>query len=106
MDDPFLMGVLNRLADRQEQLQSFLRCQMLLVAVLRDRQPFDQFHHEIRSAGVGRAGIEHFGNVRMIHHRQRLPLGFETGDHLPRVHSRLDDLQRHAPMTGSVCSAM
>jgi hypothetical protein len=32
----------------------------------------------------------------VIHHRQRLPLGFEAGDYLPRVHSRLDDLESHA----------
>ena len=31
----------------------------------------------------------------MIHQRQRLPLGLEAGDHLPRVHARLDDLQGH-----------
>ena len=43
---------------------------------------------------VGRAGVEHLGDVRMVHHRQRLPLGLEAGDDLPRVHARLDDLQR------------
>ena len=32
----------------------------------------------------------------MVHHRQRLPLGLEAGDHLPAVHARLDDLQRDA----------
>ena len=46
---------------------------------------------------VGRPGIEHPGDVRMIHHRQRLPLGLEAGDHLPRVHPRLDDFQRDGP---------
>jgi hypothetical protein len=34
----------------------------------------------------------------MVHHRQRLPLGLEAGDHLSRVQSRLDDLQSHAPL--------
>ena len=33
----------------------------------------------------------------MLHDRQRLPLLLETGDHLPRIHPQLDDLQRHAP---------
>jgi len=31
----------------------------------------------------------------MIHHRQRLPLGLESRNHLPTVHPRLDNLQRH-----------
>ena len=34
----------------------------------------------------------------MVHQRQRLPLGFEAGDHLPRVHAGLDDLERHLPL--------
>ena len=43
-------------------------------------------------------GIEHLGDVRMVHQRQRLPLGLEAGDHLPRVHARLDDLERDRPL--------
>jgi hypothetical protein len=30
----------------------------------------------------------------MIHHRQRLPLGFEARNDLPRIHPRFDDLER------------
>ena len=30
----------------------------------------------------------------MIHQGQRLALGLEAGDHLPRVHAGLDDLER------------
>ena len=71
---------------------------MLLVAVLRDRHAFDQLHDEVGPAAVGRAGVEHLGDVRMVHHRQRLPLGLEAGDHLPRVHARLDDLERDRPL--------
>jgi hypothetical protein len=29
----------------------------------------------------------------VVHHRQRLPLGLEAGNHLAGVHPRLDDLQ-------------
>ena len=32
----------------------------------------------------------------MIHERDRLPLGLETGDDVPRVHAELDNLERHA----------
>ena len=37
--------------------------------------------------------------------RQGLPLGLEPGDHLLRVHARLDDLQGHLAAHGLVCSA-
>ena len=53
----------------------------------------DELHHEVRPARLGRAGVEHAGDVRMVHHRQGLPLGLEAGDHLPGVHARLDDLE-------------
>ena len=71
---------------------------MFFVAVLRDRHALDQLHDEVGPAGVGRARIEHPGDVRMVHHRQGLPLGLEAGDHLPRVHARLDDLERDRPL--------
>ena len=71
---------------------------MFFVAVLRDRHAFDQLHDEVRPAAVGRAGIQHFGDIRMVHHRHGLPLGLEAGDHLPRVHPRLDDLERDRPL--------
>ena len=44
-----------------------------------------------------RACIEHFGDVRVVHQRQRLPFGLEAGDDLFGVHAGLDDLQRHLP---------
>ena len=43
------------------------------------------------------SGIQHLGDVRMVHHRQRLPLGLEPGDDLLGVHAQLDDFQRDAP---------
>ena len=33
----------------------------------------------------------------MVHHRQRLPLGLESGDDLLGVHAQLDDLERDSP---------
>ena len=63
--------------------------------------PLDQLHHEVGPAGVGGAGLEHLGDVGVVHHRQRLPLGLEAGDHLPRVHARLDDLERHPAADGA-----
>ena len=67
------------------------------VAVRRDRTRPHELHHEVGPARVGRAPASNtFAMSRMVHQRQRLPLGLEPGDDLRRVHARLDDLQRHA----------
>ena len=58
------------------------------------RHALDQLHDEVRPAGVGRAGVEHPGDVGVVHQGQGLPLGLEAGDDLPRVHAGLDELQR------------
>ena len=49
-----------------------------------------------RYGRFGGSRIEHLRDVRVVHHRQRLSLGFEPGDDLPRVHAQLDDLERDA----------
>ena len=38
----------------------------------------------------------------MVHHRQRLPFGLETRDHLAAVHARFHDLQRNRTVQGLV----
>ena len=83
MDDALLVGVLDRLADGDEQLQPLPGREAVLVAVLGDRHALDQLHDEVRPAGAGGAGVEHPGDVGVVHQRQRLPLGLEAGDHLP-----------------------
>ena len=95
VDDPLLMGMLDRLADVDEDPQSLAGRQLVLVAVLRDRDAPHVIHHEVGSAALGRPGVEDLGDVRVVHQRQRLPLGLEAGDHLLGVHAQLDDLQRH-----------
>ena len=77
VDDPLLVGVLDRLADRDEQLQPGLHREPLLVAVLGERHALDQFHDEERLAGRGEAAVVDAGDVGVVHHRQRLPLGVE-----------------------------
>src|SRR5262249_27460755 len=54
----------------------------------------DELHHEIGPARFSRATVENTGDVGMIHHRQRLPLGLKSGNDLPGIHPELDDLQR------------
>ena len=72
-----------------------------LGAVLRDLDPANQFHDEVRAAFGGRTGIEYLCDVRMIQECQGLPLGFEARDHCLRVHPWLDDLQCDLPLDRS-----
>ena len=100
VDDPLLVGVLDRLADRHEQLQPLARRQVVVVAVLGDRHAVDQLHDEVRAAGFRGPGVEDAGDVDVVHHRQGLPLGLEPGDDLATVHARLDDLERDLALHG------
>src|SRR5262245_22845292 len=49
-----------------------------------------------RFPSAGHPCIEHLGDVWMVHHGQRLALGFEAGDYLLGIHAKLDDLERDA----------
>ena len=67
-----------------------------MVAVLRNPGAANQFHDKVGTPRVRRPPIKHFGDIRMVHQRQRLALGFEAGDDLFGVHAHLDDLERDA----------
>ena len=69
--------------------------EVVLVAVVGDLDAPHQFHDEVGPARFGGAGVEHLGDVGMVHQGQRLPLGLEAGDDLLGVHAQLDDLERH-----------
>ena len=79
VDDPLLVGVLHGRADLAEERQPFREAEPVLVAILGERDALDQFHHEERPAGLGRAGVEDLGDVRVVHQRQGLPLRLEPG---------------------------
>ena len=95
MQDGFLVRVLHRVAHRDEQVQALAESELVRVAVLGDRHALDQLHDEVRPAAGRRSGVEHGGDVRVIHQREGLPLGLEPRDDLAAVHPRLDDLERH-----------
>jgi hypothetical protein len=98
VNDPLLMGVLDRLADRHEQLQPLARGQGVVVAILGDRHAVNQLHDEIRQTGLRGSGVEDAGDVDMIHHGQGLPFSLEAGDDLTAVHPRLDHLDGDLPL--------
>ena len=43
-----------------------------------------------------RSRIKNLRDVRMIHHRESLPLGLEPGNDLPAIHAQFDDLEGDA----------
>ena len=93
VNDPLLVRVLDGVANLDEQIQPLAGVEMVLVAVVGDFDAAHQFHDKVRPPGFRRARVQHPGDVRMIHHRQRLPLGLETGDDALGVHAQLDDLE-------------
>jgi hypothetical protein len=87
--------MLHGAAYEDEELQPRGDRQVLAVAVVGDRHAPDQLHHEVGAAALGRAGVEHPGDVGVIHQRQSLALGLEASDDLLGVHAGLDHLERH-----------
>ncbi len=92
----FLMGMLDGLTDLNEETEPRLNREMMRITIIGDPIARAQLHDEVGAAGIGGARVEHFGDVRMIQHRQRLAFLLETGDDLPCVHSQFDYFQCHA----------
>ena len=95
VDDAFLVSVLNRLAHGHEQFQPLPGSELAGIAELRDGNAFHQFHDEERRTRLRHTAIENLGDVRMIHHGERLPFRFETRKHRLGVHAGLDQFHRH-----------
>jgi hypothetical protein len=66
--------------------------------VLRDAP--HELHHEIGAARLRGSGVIDLGDMGMIHHRQGLALGLETGHDLLGVHAQFDDLESDAALDG------
>ena len=97
VNDPLLVRVLHRLTDLHEQFQPLGHAHAIGVAVSRNRHPAHQFHHKVRPAGLRDAAVENHRDVRVIHQRERLALGFEARHYLACVHAQLDDFEGDAP---------
>ncbi len=89
--------MLDSVADGREQFEAIARAQLSVVAVIGDWDAPSEFHDEVGEAGGGLTGIEHPGDIGMVHQGQRLALGLKTGDDLAAVHSRLEDLDGDFP---------
>ena len=67
--------------------------ELVLVAVPGDGDALDELHDEVGSPRRGLAAVQDAGNADVLHESQGLPLGLEAGDHLARVHARLQHFQ-------------
>ena len=67
MNDPLLMSVLDRLANLRHQFDAFARRQPVFLAVMGDFDPSNMLHHEEWPAALRRPGIEHFGDIGVVH---------------------------------------
>jgi hypothetical protein len=95
MNHGVVMGVLDPVADPEEQLEALLHAELLLVAIFRDGDALHVLHDEIRTPVGHGSGIEHAGDRGMIHRGQGLTLGLEAGDDAPGRETRTDELDRH-----------
>src|SRR5262245_61391080 len=98
MDNPLLVRMLDRAAHLDEQTQSLLRREGIFITVISNSGPTDQFHHEVRPAGLSGPSVKDLGDAGMIHQCQRLPLRLESGNDTPRVHPWPNDFQRDLAM--------
>src|SRR5262249_28362853 len=95
VDDCFLVGVLDALADLDEKREPVFGWKLMFVAVLGDREARDVLHDEVRPPFRGGTTIEDPGDRWMPHERKGLSLCFKPSDDLLRVHPRLDEFESH-----------
>src|SRR5205823_12217108 len=58
VDDSFLVRVLDRTANLNEEIKALSSCEIQAVTVIRDLDATYQLHHEIRPTSVGGAGVQ------------------------------------------------
>src|SRR5208282_997550 len=97
MNDRFLVRVLHAVAGLDEEVETLPDVELVLIAILRDRQPWHIFHDEVRLTLRREAGPEYLGDEGVIHDSERLPLRLEPMHDRLVVHARLDEFQGHGP---------
>ena len=94
MNDEAFVGELDRAADLAEEGEAGGQVEMVRAAVLRDRQPLDVLHDEVRHAVLG-AAVEKSRDVRVLELGENLALEAEPLGHGGPVAPERRDLERH-----------
>ena len=100
MDDGFLMGVLNAFADLNEQGEAFTNLELFVVAIAGDGRAVNVLHDEVRLAIGSGAGVENFGDGRMIHHGEGLLFGMEALEDGVVVEAAANELESYVAADG------
>jgi hypothetical protein len=66
VNDQVAVGIRDRIADLQKQLDPLANVESLGVGILIEMNAIDVLHHEIRLAAIAEASVEHAGNVFMV----------------------------------------
>src|ERR1035441_5647898 len=77
------VGVLDRVANLQEEVKPTFRGERLSMAICRDGHAIDIFHNEVGIAVGGFAGIENSSDVGMVQLRQDLTFLLEPAQEQP-----------------------
>jgi hypothetical protein len=67
MDEPFLVRMLNRMANFDEQFETLMEIKVVLVAVSSDWDPPHEIHDKKWPPGFRRSCIQYLCDVRVIH---------------------------------------
>src|SRR5262245_23986068 len=67
---------------------------MMLVAILSNRHSLDKIHDKVGSLAAGCPGVQHTGDVGVIHKGQSLTLSLKASNDLLGIHASLDELKR------------
>jgi hypothetical protein len=100
VNGPFLMGVLNSIADLLEELKAFPDVQAAGIAVPGYGFAGHVLHSEIGPSILGSASIEDLGNVRMAHESEGLALRLEARNDSGRIQITPDELEGDSTADG------
>lgn len=100
VQDPALVGVLESVAELGDELHPLFEAEAIPVTIDIDRNPVDVLHHEIGLSALRGARVENLSDVGVAQACEGLPFGLESGEDLPVVRSRLDDLEGDLALHG------
>ena len=91
MDDALLVGVMDGLADGDEEFDALAGGELMAIGVGGQREAVDELHDEEGESLRGGAGVEDLGDVGVVHEGEGAAFGVEAGDDGFGTHAGLDD---------------